>query len=66
MSAAFSQRRKTLRNTLKGSRLFTPEGIVTLENSGIDPGRRAETLSVAEFAQLTDFLADFLAGFRSN
>lgn len=62
VSAAFSQRRKTLRNTLKGSGMFTPEGLATLENSGIDPGRRAETLSVAEFAQLTDFLA----GFRSN
>ena len=66
VSAAFSQRRKTLRNTLKGSRLFTLEGIAELEKSGIDPGRRAETLSVAEFAQLSDFLADFLAGFRSK
>ena len=62
VSAAFSQRRKTLRNTLKGSGLFTPEGIAAFEESGIDPGRRAETLSVTEFAQLTDFLA----GFRSK
>lgn len=49
VKAAFSQRRKVLRNTLKG--LVAPE---TMERLGIDPGRRAETLSLAEFAELAN------------
>lgn len=52
VKAAFSQRRKVLRNTLKG--LVAPE---TIERLGIDPGRRAETLSLAEFATLTNAVA---------
>lgn len=59
VSAAFSQRRKTLRNTMKASGLFTDEGTAGLAGSGIDPTRRAETLSVAEFGQLADFLFEF-------
>jgi len=47
VAQAFSQRRKTLRNTLKP--LLTAEAIST---TGIDPQRRAETLSLAEFAAL--------------
>jgi len=47
VTQAFSQRRKTLRNTLKG--LLSGEQI---EAQGIDPVRRAETLSLAEFAAL--------------
>jgi 16S rRNA (adenine1518-N6/adenine1519-N6)-dimethyltransferase len=50
--AAFGQRRKTLRNTLKG--LLSPEDMQSL---GIDPMRRAETLSLAEFARLANPLA---------
>jgi 16S rRNA (adenine1518-N6/adenine1519-N6)-dimethyltransferase len=46
---AFSARRKTLRNGLKG--LVTPEAI---EAAGIDPGARPETLSPAEFAKLAE------------
>jgi len=49
VKAAFSQRRKILRNTLKG--LVAPE---TMDQLGIDPGRRAETLSLAEFAELAN------------
>lgn len=45
---AFMQRRKTLRNNLKGM-----VDAVTLEGLGIDPGRRPETLSLAEFAVIT-------------
>lgn len=59
VSAAFSQRRKTLRNALRNSRLLTDEGVGALAGSGIDPGRRAETLSVAEFGKLADFLFEF-------
>lgn len=47
--AAFTQRRKTLRNALRGL-----AGEADFARAGIDPGRRGETLSVAEFAALSD------------
>ena len=50
---AFSQRRKTLRNTLRG--LLDADA---LSAAGIDPGRRAETLSLAEFQRLADAVDD--------
>lgn len=53
--AAFSQRRKTLRNAL-GAR-FGEAGVALMAQTGIDLGRRGETLSVAEFAQLADAVA---------
>jgi 16S rRNA (adenine1518-N6/adenine1519-N6)-dimethyltransferase len=43
--AAFGQRRKMLRQSLKG----LPGALEVLEQLGIDTQRRAETLSVAEF-----------------
>ncbi len=43
--AAFGQRRKTLRNGLKA---LGAEALAALEATGIDPRRRAETLSVEE------------------
>jgi 16S rRNA (adenine1518-N6/adenine1519-N6)-dimethyltransferase len=46
-AAAFGQRRKMLRGSLKGL-----GGAALLEAAGIDPARRAETLSVAEFETL--------------
>jgi len=48
VKAAFAQRRKTLRNNLKG--LLTEAEI---SDAGIDPSARAETLSVEEFIALT-------------
>ena len=45
-AAAFGQRRKMLRQSLKG----LPGALEALESYGIDPTRRAETLSVEEFA----------------
>lgn len=53
--AAFAQRRKTIANNLKAARRalgFTDEIAPTLEGAGIDPRRRAETLSLDEFANL--------------
>lgn len=47
---AFSQRRKTLRNTLKG--WLSGDD---LESLGIDPSRRPETVSVQEFVTMTNF-----------
>lgn len=52
VTAAFSQRRKTLRNTLQQH--LTASDFSTL---GIDPGLRAENLSVEEFAAIANFLA---------
>ena len=52
MAAAFSQRRKTLRNTL-GS-LMTPDDFSAL---GIDSGLRAEALPVADYEAITQRLA---------
>jgi len=46
--AAFGQRRKMLRQSLKG----LPGALAALEHLGIDPSRRAETLSVAEFVAI--------------
>ena len=47
--AAFSQRRKTLRNNLK--KILSAEQITQCD---IDPGRRAETLAISEFVALTN------------
>jgi 16S rRNA (adenine1518-N6/adenine1519-N6)-dimethyltransferase len=49
IKTAFSQRRKTLSNALKP---VTAETKQLLTLAGIDPGRRAETLSIEEFAHL--------------
>ena len=49
--AAFAQRRKTLRNNLKN--LCSGDRLAAL---GIDPQRRAETLTLAEFATLANAL----------
>jgi 16S rRNA (adenine1518-N6/adenine1519-N6)-dimethyltransferase len=47
-AAAFGQRRKMLRQSLKAA----PEALNALQTLGIDPARRAETLSVAEFVAI--------------
>ena len=56
IQAAFGQRRKTLRNAIGGGLL--PLNSETAERvlvaAGIDPRRRAETLSVDEYVALTD------------
>ncbi|MDD2722976.1 MAG: 16S rRNA (adenine(1518)-N(6)/adenine(1519)-N(6))-dimethyltransferase RsmA [Methylovulum sp.] len=51
VTEAFSQRRKTLRNSL--SKTLTAEQI---QSVGIDPTLRAETLALADFARLSDLL----------
>jgi len=56
VQAAFAQRRKTLKNALAGSFLdLDPPGAERLLAAvGIGSGRRAETLSVAEFVTLAN------------
>ena len=58
IKAAFSKRRKTLRNSLTG---FIPgfDGNLSakaLEEAGLDPVRRAETLTVEEFVRLSNHI----------
>ncbi len=48
--AAFAQRRKTLRNNLKGL-----IDVSRLEALGIDPGARAETLELSQFIEIARF-----------
>ena len=48
VQTAFGQRRKTLRNNLKGI-----IDIARLESLGIDPGARAETLELRQFIEIT-------------
>jgi 16S rRNA (adenine1518-N6/adenine1519-N6)-dimethyltransferase len=53
--AGFSQKRKTLRNTLSaGLGLPAVQAESLLAVAEIDPRRRAETLSIAEWGRLTD------------
>jgi len=60
VQASFAQRRKTISNNLK-SRFFPKEGRerleALLEEAGIAPSRRAETLDLHEFAKLSNVLA---------
>ena len=51
--AAFGQRRKMLRQSLKG----LPGALDALDALGIDPTRRAETLSVQEFVEIARALS---------
>ena len=47
-AAAFGQRRKMLRQSLKG----VPGAVAALKAIGIDPQRRAETVTIGEFVTL--------------
>jgi 16S rRNA (adenine1518-N6/adenine1519-N6)-dimethyltransferase len=51
--AAFGQRRKMLRQSVKG----LPGALAALEQLGIDAQRRAETLSVTEFVEIARILS---------
>jgi len=54
VKAAFAQRRKTLLNTLKTSGVPVETLKVILAKAGIDGTRRGETLSIQEFAALSN------------
>jgi 16S rRNA (adenine1518-N6/adenine1519-N6)-dimethyltransferase len=56
LAQAFSQRRKTLRNALKGL-----ADAPTLENLGIDASARAETIEVRDYVKLANLLASLQA-----
>jgi 16S rRNA (adenine1518-N6/adenine1519-N6)-dimethyltransferase len=56
IKAGFSQKRKTLRNSLAGGLHLSPPAVeAMLKSAFIDPMRRAETLSLSEWHLLTTF-----------
>lgn len=58
VKAAFSQRRKTLRNSLASLGVDKASIATALEKAGIDEQRRAESLSGTEFVALSDAFTD--------
>jgi 16S rRNA (adenine1518-N6/adenine1519-N6)-dimethyltransferase len=55
LKAGFGQKRKKLRNTLaSGLQLSSAASQDLLRRADIDPARRAETLTVAEWAQIAE------------
>ena len=57
--AGFSQKRKTLRNSLAGGLRLPPEQAASLIlAAGIDPQRRAEALGLQDWAKLTEVYID--------
>ena len=63
LRAAFTQRRKTLSNSLRTfAETRGREAGAALAAAGIDPGRRAETLSLEELARLANRFAGRPAG----
>ena len=64
VKAAFGKRRKTLKNALAASELKIDSHTAqtVLEQSDINPVRRAETLSVEEFVRLSNYLKPLTPG----
>ena len=57
--AGFSQKRKTLRNSLSGGmRWSTDQTEILLNQAGIDPQRRAQTLTLDEWGRLCEVAAE--------
>ena len=56
IKSAFSQRRKTINNSL-ASGIYTKEQIINcLNNLGINPMLRAENLSIQDYADISNYL----------
>lgn len=63
VKAGFGMRRKTLKNSLMGVNGITKDIVrESLDAAGIDPMRRAETLTLGEFAELSDCIAERMKG----
>ncbi len=57
VKASFSNRRKKLLNSLSAAGIWSKEILTeVLQSLAIDPGRRAETLSIAEYVKLAEQL----------
>ena len=63
IKAAFGKRRKTLKNALSSSELTITgkTAVQILEEAGISPVRRAETLTVSEFVKLSNVFTELQA-----
>ena len=59
--AAFAHRRKTLSNSLRDEGVSSEQVAQALAQVGISPSRRAETLTIEEFASLADALGQVRA-----
>lgn len=60
--AGFSQKRKTLRNSLSAGLGLSPVSVTQLlMDAGVDPRRRAETLSLAEWGKLVENYSERLS-----
>jgi 16S rRNA (adenine1518-N6/adenine1519-N6)-dimethyltransferase len=57
VDAAFAQRRKTLRSTLKGLAGSAGAAEAALAHAGVDPQARGESLGVEQFARIAEGLA---------
>jgi 16S rRNA (adenine1518-N6/adenine1519-N6)-dimethyltransferase len=67
IKAGFSQKRKTLRNSLSSGLHISPTDAANfLTSANIDPQRRAETLSIQEWERLSDRYASSPAGMLRN
>ncbi len=67
VKAGFGQRRKTLLNSLTGVRGLPKADILSaLEDADIDPQRRAETLSMQEFANIANAIAKVIKNGSEN
>lgn len=62
VKGAFGQRRKTLRNALGGAGFSSERIDAVLKTTAIDGRRRGETLSLSEFALLSNAFADVEGG----
>jgi 16S rRNA (adenine1518-N6/adenine1519-N6)-dimethyltransferase len=58
--AAFAQRRKTIYNNLRTSVPQVKDWQQVLEQNGISPNRRGETLSIEEFGRLSNYVNGML------
>jgi 16S rRNA (adenine1518-N6/adenine1519-N6)-dimethyltransferase len=57
VDAAFAQRRKVLRGTLRGLAGSAEAAVAALEHAGVDPMARGESLTVTQFARIAEGLA---------
>lgn len=62
VDAAFAQRRKTLRSTLKGYAGSAAAAEAALAHAGVDPMARGESLRIEDFARIADGIAHVRAG----
>jgi 16S rRNA (adenine1518-N6/adenine1519-N6)-dimethyltransferase len=62
VDAAFAQRRKTLRSTLKGMAGSAEAAEAALAHAGVSPMARGESLGVEDFARVAEGLALVASG----